>query len=246
MDTRFAESIMKIKPDPAKIGILCWEAGQVPKGLLQLETLPGNSTNPESYEYAVRFHRVSGANVRTILEKPDQAVLRTMIADARMMVSEGIKAITTSCGFNAIFQRELARAVGVPVVTSSLLQVPFARQIHGPESEICIITANASALGLQHLKSVGIASTDGLHIVGLEQCAEWNRMFSEPDAEVDLDAIENEVLGTTSRTLDAHPGIRAFVLECTDLPPYSAAIRHQSGLPVFDFITMINYLHSSI
>ena len=237
---------MEIKPDPAKIGILCWEAGQVPKGLLQLEGLPGNSTNSASYEYAVRFHRVSGANVRTILEKPSQAVLRTMIADARMMVSQGIRAITTSCGFNAIFQRELARAVGVPVFTSSLLQVPFARQIHGPESEICIITANANALGPEHLKSVGIASTDGLHIAGLEQCAEWSRMFCEPDAEIDLDAIENEVLGTTSRMLEKHPGIRAFVLECTDLPPYSSAIRHQSGRPVFDFITMVNYLHSTL
>ena len=237
---------MEIKPDPAKIGILCWEAGQVPKGLLQLETLPGNSTNPASYEYAVRFHRVSGANVHTILEKPNQAVLRTMIADARMMVSEGIKAITTSCGFNAIFQQELARVVGVPVFTSSLLQVPFARQIHGLESEICIITANASALGPEHLKSVGIASTDGLHIIGLEQCAEWNRMFAEPDAKIDLDVIEQEVWGTALRALDEHPGIRAFIFECTDLPPYSAAIRRQSGLPVFDFITMVNYLHSAI
>jgi hypothetical protein len=189
---------------------------------------------------------VSGANVRTILEKPDQTVLRTMIADARMMVSEGIKAITTSCGFNAIFQRELARAAGVPVFTSSLLQVPFARRICSPEGEICIITANASALGPEHLTSVGIASTDGLQILGLEQCAEWNRMFAEPDAEIDLHVIEQEVLGTALRAIDEHPDIRAFVLECTDLPPYSAAIRRQSGLPVFDFITMVNYLHSAI
>ena len=240
------EKIMTIKTEAAKIAILCWEAGQVPQGLLQLETLPGNSTNPASYDYDVRFHRVSGANVHTILEKPDLAVLRTMIADARVLVSQGAKAITTSCGFNAIFQRELASAVGVPVFTSSLLQVSFARQIHGVESEICIITANASALGPEHLKSVGIASLVGLHIIGLEQCAEWNRMFAEPDAEIDLDVIEQEVLGTARRALDAHPGIRAFVLECTDLPPYSAAIRRQSGLPVFDFITMVNYLHSAI
>ncbi len=246
MDAPTGESTMEIKRRPAKIGILCWEAGQVPKGLLQLETLPGNSTNPASYAYDVRFHRVSGANVHTILEKPDQAVLETMIADAKVMVSEGIKAITTSCGFNAIFQRELARAVGAPVFTSSLLQVPLARQINGPDSEICIITANASALGPEHLKSVGVTSTAGLHIIGLEKCAEWNRMFAEPTAEIDLDVIEQEVLDTALRALDVHPGIQTFVLECTDLPPYSAAIRRQAGLPVFDFITMVNYLHSAI
>lgn len=237
---------MEIETGPAKIGILCWEAGQVPKGLQQLEALVGNSTNSASYEYAVRFQRVRGANVHTILEKPDQAVLGTMIADARMMASQGIKAISTSCGFNAIFQRELAQTAGVPVFTSSLLQVPLARQIHGLQSEICIITANANALGQEHLKSVGIANLEGLHIIGLEQCAEWNRMFAEPDAEIDLDVIEQEVLGAARRAVETHPAIRAFVLECTDLPPYSAAIRHQSGLPVFDFITMVNYLHSTI
>ena len=234
------------KSGSAKIGVLCWEKGQVPKGLQQLEALPGNSTNPASYEYSVRFHPVWGANVHTILENPDQNVLHTMISDARTMVSEGVRAITTSCGFNAIFQRELAGAAGVPVFTSSLLQVPFAQHICGPEGDICIITANAGALGLEHLTSVGIASTAGLHIVGLEHCAQWNRMFAEPEAEIDLEVIEQEVLGTALRALDEHPRIRAFVLECTDLPPYSAAIRRQSGLPVLDFITMVNYLHSAI
>ena len=232
--------------EAAKIGVLCWETGQVPRGLLQLEALPGNSTNPASYGYPVRFHPVRGANVHTILENPDQTVLATMIADTVTMVSEGIKAITTSCGFNAIFQRELARAAGVPVLTSSLLQVPFVRLLHGPQSEIGIITANAGALGPQHLAAAGIASMDGMHILGLEQCPEWNRMFAEPKADIGLEAIEQEVLGTARRALEQHPGIRAFVLECTDLPPYSEAIRRQSGLPVFDFITMVNYLHSAI
>ena len=233
--------------EAAKIGVLCWETGQVPRGLQQLETLTGNSTNPASYGYPVRFHPVRGANVHTILENPDLKVLETMMADAAAMVSEkGIKAITTSCGFNAIFQRELAQAAGVPVLTSSLLQVPFVRLLHGPRSEIAIITANASALGPQHLRAAGIESMDGLHILGLEQCPEWNRMFAEPDAEIDLAVIEQEVLGTALGALQKHPGIRAFVLECTDLPPYSEAIRRRSGLPVFDFITMVNFLHSAI
>ena len=70
-------------------------------------------------------------------------------------------------------------------------------------------------------------------------------MFAEPDAEIDLDVIEPEVWGMVLGTLQKHPGIRAFVLECTDLPPYSEAIC-RSGLPVLDFITMVNFLHSAI
>ena len=230
----------------AKIGILCWEQGQVPQGLLQLETLVGNCTNPASYDFPVRLHRVQGANVHTILENPDAGVLRTMIADAQTIAAEGVKAITTSCGFNAIFQQQLAQAVSVPVFTSSLLQVPLVQQIHGAQSEICVLTANAGALQPAHLSSVGITRTDGLHIMGLEQCPEWNRLFAEPDAEIDLSLIEQEVLGTALRALEQHPHIRAFVLECTDLPPYAAAIRRHTGLPVFDVISMVNYLHSSL
>ena len=71
-------------------------------------------------------------------------------------------------------------------------------------------------------------------------------MFAEPNADIALELIEQEVLGTARRALEQHPGIRAFVLECTDLPPYSEAIRRESGLPVFDFITMVNYLHSTL
>lgn len=229
-----------------KIGILCWETGHVPRGLVQLESMVGNSTNPASYDYPVRLKPVLGANVHTVLENPDRQVLARMISDARDMVSDGIQAITTSCGFNAIFQQELASAVGLPVFTSSLLQVPMVQCMLGPARAVCVITANAGALRAEHLRATGITHTQGLHIVGLEQCSEWRRMFAEPDNEVDLQRIAQEVLHTTQQAHAAHPAIGAFVLECTDLPPFSAAIRRQTGLPVFDFITMANFLHASL
>jgi hypothetical protein len=237
---------MKSDIDSARIGILCWETGHVPRGLMQLETLVGNSTNLKSYAYPVRLKPVQGANVHTILENPDPAVLKTMIEDARALVADGVKAITTSCGFNAIFQRELAAAVNVPVFASSLLQVPLVKQIHGTSSEICVITARASALRPEHFVSAGIANQEGLVIRGLEDCKAWNQIFAEPEADVDLEEIEREVLGTALQAIEEHPNIRAFVLECTDLPPFSNAIRRQTGLPVFDFITMVNYFHSVI
>ena len=71
-------------------------------------------------------------------------------------------------------------------------------------------------------------------------------MFTEPDQDVDLALIEKEILSTCLEAVATHPAVRAFVLECTDLPPFSAAIRQQTGLPVFDFITMTNYLEASL
>lgn len=213
---------------------------------MQLEAMVGNSTNPASYAYPVRLQPVRGANVHTVLENPSREVLAQMIDDARAMASDGIEAITTSCGFNAIFQQELASALQQAVFTSSLLQVPMVQCMLGPDSQLCVITANAGALRTEHLRAAGIARTDGLHVVGLEQCAEWRRMFAEPDQDVDLPRIAQEVLHTCLRAQGAHPAIRAFVLECTDLPPFSATIRQQTGLPVFDFITMANFVHASL
>lgn len=237
---------MNMEAPNARIGILRWEKGHVPRGLVQLETLVGNSTNPASYRYPVNMRHVRGANVHTILENPDRAVLQTMIEDAKGLVAQGVKAITTSCGFNAIFQRELAEAVSVPVFASSLLQVPLVRQMLGASDCIAILTANAKALLPAHLDAVGVTSLDGLHICGLEACSAWNRIFTEPDADVDLAEIQREVLGTAVQALQTNPRIKAFVLECTDLPPFSAAIRARTGLPVFDFITMVNHIESSL
>ena len=44
-----------------KIAILRWESGHVPQGLMQLEQLPGNSTNLASYPFPVKLVEVKGA-----------------------------------------------------------------------------------------------------------------------------------------------------------------------------------------
>ena len=75
----------------AKIAILCWEEGHVPRGLLQLETLIGNSTNLETYPFPVKICRIKGANVETILENPSEQVLGTMIEESRKLVDEGVQ-----------------------------------------------------------------------------------------------------------------------------------------------------------
>ena len=37
------------------------------------------------------------------------------------------------------------------------------------------------------------------------------------------------------------PELGAFLIECSMLPPYSKAVQDATGLPVFDFLTMIDY-----
>ena len=227
------------------IGILCWEEGCVPRGLVQLEKLPGNSTNPETFEFPLKYCRIKGANIHTIVEKPCQNVLQTMIGEARKMTEQGIRAITTSCGFNAVFQRELADSVNVPVFTSSLMQIPLVQNMIGGQQSVGVITAKKSALTEKHLGSVGIENQLSIYIEGLEACAEWDKIFSSPNEDIDISMVENDVVNVACSMMKM-ADIGAFILECTDLPPFSNSIRKATGCPVFDFVTLTNYVYQAI
>ncbi len=213
---------------------------------MQLEALPGNSTNPATYPFPVRFCRIAGANIETVLENPSETVLERMIEASKGLADSGVRAITTSCGFNAVFQRELAAALDVQVFTSSLLQVPAIFRLMRPGRKVGVITAKKSALRSKHLRMVGITEEMPVELFGLETCREWNKIFEAPDDDMDLDAVALEVVGTAERAVRAHPDIGAIVLECTDLPPFAEKIRRSTNLPVYDFTTMVYTVASSL
>ena len=227
------------------IGILCWEEGCSPRGLVQLEKLTGNSTNPKTFYFPVSYSRIKGATIHTILENPCRNVLQSMIKEARKMETQGIRAITTSCGFNAVFQRELADAVHVPVFTSSLIQIPMVQNMLGSQQTVGVITAKKSSLTERHLRAIGIDNPETVYIEGLETCTEWNKIFSAPDDEIDIRTVEKDVI-SIARSMKETSQIGAFILECTDLPPFAEAIRNATGRPVFDFVTLTTYVYQAI
>lgn len=229
-----------------QIAIFCWEAGRVPRGLVQLEALIGNGTNLDSYRFPVELCRIEGANIGTVLENPSPAVLSRMIGKARELAGGGIKAVTTSCGFNAVFQKELAEALDIPVFTSSLLQVPYLRNVLPENKSIAVVTAKEAALKKEHFDAVGIAENMKVVVLGMENSPEWNKIFTDPDRDIDLEIVAREVVSTAAEAVRERPDIGAFVLECTDLPPFAQAIREATGRPVLDFITMMESIAGSI
>jgi len=234
------------KDEKPVIGVLCWEEGTVPRGLVQLESFKGNSTNPASYDFPVIFSRVPGANIHTILEEPDINIMKKMVTYGEKMIEKGVRAITTSCGFNAIFQKELSKNLTVPVATSSLMQIPFVATALSSSQTVAVITAKKKRLTKDHFRNAGVSDNLNVLVLGMEECPEWNKIFTSPDEDMDLDVIKEEVIFTASDAIKKNPSIGAFVLECTDLPPFAQGIRERTGLPVFDFITMVRYLVSAI
>lgn len=229
-----------------KIAILRWESGHVPEGLLQLERMKGNSTNPASYPFPVRLAEVKGANAETVIIHPSREVLERMIRMVRELAREGIRAVTTSCGFNAIFQKEVADAVDIPVFTSSLLQVPFAQAIIGRNHSVGIITANKAALTWEHLHACNITDDMNVYVQGLENCREWSKIFERPDEPFDMEAVSLEIMGAVAEGIKAHPDTGLILLECTDLPPYAQRIREEFDVPVLDINSLVGYVAISL
>lgn len=226
------------------VGILRWEAG--PKDLSQFEEIPGHLLHPATFEFPVRYKRVTGASFETVVRSPSASVLRETIRMARELEEESVRAITTSCGFNAIFQKELAASVSVPVFTSSLLQVPLVHRMAG-EGRIGILTADEESLTQGHLRTVGIDASIPIAIAGVQDTHTFSSIRDDPGSLLDIPRFREEVLGVVGRRLvERHADMRAIVIECTDLAPFSADIKKATRLPVFDIITLTRWVYHSI
>ncbi len=218
-------------------------------GIIMLDTtfprIPGDIGNPETFSFPVRYQTVKGASSKRVVIDADPLLLQPFIEAARSLESEGVKAITTSCGFLALFQQQLADSVAIPVFTSSLLQVHFLKHILKNSQKIGVITALSKSLTEKHLAGVGIRSCP-LAIIGMDTAPEFRAVFVEGKKDIDIDACREEILWVAEKLVLSDPDIGLIVLECTNMPPFAKAIQESVGLPVFDIVTMTNYVYSAI
>lgn len=219
------------------LGVLGWEAGNEDT-LPQLEQIPGDIAHPGTFRFPILYRRVPGAYYETVVVRPDERVLAAMIEAAHELERAGVGAITTACGFNALFQHELADAVGVPLFASSLIQVPLVLRMLRTGEAVGILTADAPYLTAAHLQAVGVDDVAAVMVRGVEETGEFRKIRADPKASLDVGQFQDQVVTVARALLADHPQVRAFVLECTDLPPFAAAIRRATGLPVFDIVTL--------
>ncbi len=210
-------------------------------GVVMLDTrfprLPGDVGNPGTFAFPVRYRKVIGASPRRVVVERDPSLVAPFIAAARELEAEGASAITTSCGFLALFQRELADAVRVPLWTSSLLLVAGIEARLGPGRRIGIVSADAASLTVHHLRAVG-APVDA-PIEGLSLDSRLRATLLDDLSELDVEEASRATVDAALRLVARRPDVVEIVLECTNLPPYADAVRAATGLPVHDITTLI-------
>ncbi|MEK1855457.1 MAG: hypothetical protein AAAC48_27250 [Phyllobacterium sp.] len=67
----------------------------------------------------------------------------------------------------------------------------------------------------------------------------------EGGAAYDAVALRTELEGAVETLLTRHPKIGTLVFECTNMPPFSRDISRRFGLPVYDALSLGNWLMRS-
>jgi hypothetical protein len=204
-------------------------------GVLMLDTRfprpPGDIGNPASFDFPVLFRTLPGASVARIVTSdplPD-TIVQEFSAAARKLIAASATAITTSCGFLSPLQHDLQAVLPVPVVTSSLWMLPVLRTRYGADAPIGILTFDAHRLAPHHIPDDGPFVVEGLQ--------PGDHLFDVIAANLEtLDPVRAEagVVAAARRLKSRSAGLKAVLLECTNLPPYRQEIAEICGCEVID------------
>jgi Asp/Glu/hydantoin racemase len=217
-------------------------------GILMLETrfprIPGDMGNGETWPFPVLYKVVPGASPRRVVCNRAEGLLDEFLAAVRELVRLGADGITTTCGFLSLFQRELAAHVGVPVATSSLMQIPFVERILPPGQRVGVLTISANSLTEEHLRAAG--ADPATPVVGTDDGGEFTRAILNDEEWLDVAAAERDILAAGDALVANHSGIGAVLLECTNMVPYARALSQKLRLPVFSIYTFVTWFQAAL
>jgi len=217
-------------------------------GIIHLEVwyplIPGNVVNATTYNYPVRLKQLQGGTQDKI-HRGDPTILEAIIEAGRELEGEGVRAIAGACGYLGNYQRQVAAALDVPVYLSSLVQVPMIYRGLKPHQRIGILCADGPALTPSILAACGVTMDIPVTVLGLQDKPEFSNI-TYSRGEFDVDRVEAEVVESAKQLVMEHPDTGAILLECSDMPPFARAVQRAVRLPVFDFITMINWIHHAV
>ncbi|WP_353042969.1 aspartate/glutamate racemase family protein [Mesorhizobium sp. M1423] len=220
----------------ARIGIMVLDT--------EFERIPGDIGNAASFDFPVQYKVVRGASADKVIAGGGEGLLEPFLEAADELVASGVDAIGTSCGFLSVFQKELAARCPVPIATSSIMQVPFVQSMLPAGKRVGIVTYDAQSLTDRHFLAIGVDPATPK--AGLPENSEFRRAVGGGWRQLNEAVLLEETLDVGKKLLGHHPDVGAIVIECGNMPPYSAELARHLGVPVYDVVTLVNWLHSGL
>lgn len=210
---------------------------------------PGDIDCPDSFSCDVYYKVVPGLTFEMCQKGEMTEEVKQRFKDSiKWLVEEKkVNGITGDCGFMMNFQSLAREVTKIPIFMSSLCQLPAVTCCYAEKEQIIIMTANGQSLepmrGLIR-DECGVDTEDKRYnIVGCEDVPHFGEAVAKGD-KVNTKKATKGIVKKAREALKKYPQSRAFLLECTELPPYSDAIRFHTGLPVYDSITACHFFIS--
>lgn len=207
--------------------------------------VPGNVNNGFTYKYPVLLRPILNLEPERLFAN-DPTIGQDVIDVAREMVQkDGIRALSSGCGFFGNYQQEVADALDIPVGLSPMVMVPWIETLIKSSQKIGVLTANSEAFNENIFRQCKVQDPSRLIVRGLRYEPHFSAI-PQQRGYFDNNGVCREVVGKAMEILEENENVGAILLECSDMPPYANAIQMATQLPVFDFITLINFLANSV
>lgn len=200
---------------------------------------PGDLGRVDAWPWPVRQRVVRGAWPAEVVASAQtlrgSSLLPAFVQAVQELQQEGARAITTSCGFLVLLQRELQAAVGVPVISSSLLQLPG---LLAREPQVGVLTISAERLGAEHLLAAGVPRErlQDVLVQGVDPSGEFAGAVLHNREQMDVVRARQDVAAAALQLKSRAPHLRTAVLECTNMPPHAQAAGDAAGLRLLSLL----------
>jgi hypothetical protein len=218
----------------------------MPLGILMLQgkmaDVPGCMANEETWPYPVLRMVVEGSSTPRTAQDAE-AMLPLYVNAARELERAGVRVITANCGLMALMQPQVAAAVRVPVVLSSLIAVPTVARMIAPGRRVGVLTFFPDAVGERNFNSCGWSSEDfPVSVAGVGEYDSWLRFLRTKEIDGPLrDELREDLRQVIRAFLSREPDIGALVCECTMLPAVLDEVRAGLPVPVFDLLNVLDW-----
>ena len=217
-------------------------------GILMLDTKwprpPGDTGNALTWPFPVLYKVVPGATARVVVHQQGKGLGPAFLEAAAELVTEGADGITTTGGFLAIFQKQLAAHVNVPVASSSLMQIPLVQSLLPPGKRVGVLSVQGDRITPEHWDAVG--APHDTPVMGTEGGTEFTRVMLNDEIELDYAAAERDIVGAGEALLRKHPGVGAIVCENHNMAPYANALNAKLGIPIFTVYTFVTWFQAGL
>lgn len=213
----------------ASVGILMLDA--------KFPRIHGDMGNAQTWPFPVLYRIVRGATPDIVVRQGAEGQLGAFIDTARALVQDGADGITTNCGFLSLFQEQLAEALSVPVVTSSLMQVAQVNSILPKGRRAGLLTISGSTLTAEHLAKANVPAKTPIGTT--EGGREFTRVILGNEDRLDVGVARSDNVNAALALQAKNPELGAIVLECTNMCTYAADIERATGLPTFSMVDLV-------